>query len=54
MSRLCVEVFCGLCIVAWCFARMWGEKVGDICLLGFCIWFALWYIGCVVVWLRGL
>lgn len=54
MPRLCVDVSCGLCIVAWCFAGMWGEKVGDICLLAFCIWFALWYCGDAVVWLCGL
>lgn len=44
MSRLCIDVSCGLCIVAGVFfAGMWGVKVGDICLLGFCIWFVLWY-----------
>ena len=42
MPRLCVDVSCGLCIVAWCFAGMWGVKVGDICLLGF-LYLVLWY-----------
>lgn len=52
MPRLCVDVSCGLCIVAGCFAGMWGVKVGDICLLVFCIWCC--GIGDVVVWLCGL
>jgi len=43
MPRLCVDVSCGLCIVAGCFAGMWGAKVGDICLFGFL------YLVCAVV-----
>lgn len=47
MSRLCVDVSCGLCIVAGgCFAGMWGVKVDDICLLGF-----LYLVCAVVYWL---
>lgn len=54
MSRLCVDVSCGLCIVAGgVFAGMWGVKVGDICLLGF-LYLVLWYWCDVVVWLCGL
>lgn len=54
MPRLCIDVSCGLCIVAGCFAGMWGVKVGDICLLVFFVFGLCCGIGDAVVWLCGL
>ena len=46
MPRLCVGVSCGLCIVAGCFAGMWGVKGGWYLFVGF-----LYLVCAVVYWL---